>query len=196
MPQDEILSGHWDHAFCTSFTAVVHFKDSKDKFLKKKRFIIVSNYMNHDKYAVLKFLDIISDEFSKSHPDLIISKRFLHSDGTAQHFKQKYSLCTMKLMDGNIEWDFSATSHGKRDRWLRRCGTCKQRVCEQTLACTIDPQNSIDFAECAFSVCPAITILHCLKTDVEKIKQHLTIPGTLTIKKYIYHSRYTKSSLF
>ena len=115
MPQDEILSGHWDHAFCTSFTAIVHFKDSKDKFLKKKRFIIVSNYMNHDKYVVLKFLNIISDEFSKSQPDLIISKRFLHSDGTAQHFKQKYSLCTMTLMDGNIEWDFSATSHGKRD---------------------------------------------------------------------------------
>ena len=71
--------------------------------------------MNHDKYVVLKFLNIISDEFSKSQPDLIISKRFLHSDGTAQHFKQKYSLCTMTLMDGNIEWDFSATSHGKRD---------------------------------------------------------------------------------
>ena len=115
MPQDEILSEHWDHAFCTSFTAIVHFKDSKDKFLKKKRFIIVSNYMNHDKYVVLKFLNIISDEFSKSQPDLIISKRFLHSDGTAQHFKQKYSLCSMTLMDGNIEWDFSATSHGKRD---------------------------------------------------------------------------------
>ena len=31
------------------------------------------------------------------------------------HFKQKYSLCMTTLMDENVEWDFSATSHGKGD---------------------------------------------------------------------------------
>ena len=52
---------------------MVHFRDSKDGFLKKKPFVIVSDYMNYDKYAVSKFLDVISDEFSKSQPELIIN---------------------------------------------------------------------------------------------------------------------------
>ena len=101
--QDEIKSRHLNHAPRTLFTAMVHFKDSNNNLLKNKPFIVVSDYMNHDKYAVSKFLDIISDELSKSQPDLIINERFLHSDVTAQHFKQKYSLCTTMLMDGNVE---------------------------------------------------------------------------------------------
>ena len=130
---------------------MVHFKDSKNNLLKNKPFIVVSDYMNHDKYAVSKFLDIISDELSKSQPDLIINERFLHSDVTAQHFKQKYSLCTTMLMDGNVEWDFSATSRGKGDI-DGLGGTSKWKAREKTLSRTIYPQNSIDFTECAVAV--------------------------------------------
>ena len=82
---------------------MVRFKDTKNNLLKKKPFIIVSDYMNHHKNAVLKFLNIISDEFSKSQPDLIINEQFLHIDWTVQPFKQKYSLCTMTLMHGDAE---------------------------------------------------------------------------------------------
>ena len=78
----------------------------------------------------------------------------------------------MMLMDGNVEWDFSVPSHGKGDI-DGLGGTCKQRVREKTLARTINPQNSIDFAECAAAVCLGITILHCSKTDVEEIKATL-----------------------
>ena len=78
----------------------------------------------------------------------------------------------MMLMDGNIEWDFSVPCHGKGDI-DGLGGTCKQRVREKTLARTINPQNSIDFAGCAAAVCPGITILHCSKTDVEEIKATL-----------------------
>ena len=77
---------------------------------------------------------------------LQIDKRLLHSDGTAQHFKQKYSLCAMTLMDGDVEWDFSATYLGKSDI-DGLGGTCKRRVREKTLAHTVDPQNSVEFAE-------------------------------------------------
>ena len=72
------------------------------------------------------------------------------------------------LMDENVEWDFSATSHGKGDI-DGLGGTYKQIVLWKTLALTIGPQNS-EFAECAAAVCPGITILHCSKTDVEEIK--------------------------
>ena len=169
VPQDEIQSRHWDHGSYTLFTAMVHFKYSKDNLLKKKPFGILSDYMNHSKYAVSKFLDIISDEFSKSQPDLVINERFLHSDGTAQPFKQKYSLCTMTFMDGNVECDFSATSHGKGD--INDLGsTCMRKVREKTLARTIDPQNSIDFAACAAAVCLGIIILHCSKADAGEVR--------------------------
>ena len=79
MPKDEIQSENWDHATSNLFTAMVHFKDTKDIFLKKKTFVIVSDYINHNKYVVSKFPDIISDEFSKPQPDLIINNWFLQS---------------------------------------------------------------------------------------------------------------------
>ena len=43
----------------------------------------------------------------------------LRIDGTAQHFKQKYSLCVITFMDRIIEWDFSATYRSKGEKkWL------------------------------------------------------------------------------
>ena len=124
--------------------------------------------MNHNKYAVSRFLDIIFEEFSKSQPGLIINERFFHTDETAQHFKQKYSLFTMTLIDGNV-WDFSATCHGKGDI-DGLGGTCQHRVYEKTLARTTDLQNSIKFSKCAAAVWPRITILNCSSTDVEETK--------------------------
>ena len=91
VPQDEIQSGHWDHTSCTLFTAIVHFKDTKETIYHCIR-------LCHNKYAVTKFLDIILDEFSKSQSDLIINEWFFYSDGTAQHFRGKYPLCTMTLI--------------------------------------------------------------------------------------------------
>ena len=81
------------------------------------------------------------------------------------------------LIDGNVDWDFSATCHGKGD--IDGLGsTCKRRVHEKTLVHTTDLQNSIDLAKCAAAVCPGITILHCSKTDAEEIKAALD-NGTL-----------------
>ena len=52
----------------------------------------------NNKYTVPKFLDIVFDEFSESELDLIINEWFFPSDRTAQHFKDKYPLCAMTLM--------------------------------------------------------------------------------------------------
>ena len=81
------------------------------------------------------------------------------------------------LIDRNVDWDFSATCHGKED--IDGLGsTCKRRVHEKTLAHTSDLQNSIYFAKCAAAVCPGIIILHCSKTDAKEIKAALD-NGTL-----------------
>ena len=67
------------------------------------------------------------------------------------------------LIDGHVDWDFSATCHGKGD--MGSLGsTCKRRVHEKILTHTTDLQNSIDLAKCAAAVCPGITILHFSKT--------------------------------
>ena len=81
------------------------------------------------------------------------------------------------MIDGNVDWDFSATCHGKGN--IGGLGsTFKRRVHEKTLAHTADLENSIDLAKCAATVCPEITIIHCSKADVEEIKAALD-NGTL-----------------
>ena len=69
--------------------------------------------MNHDKYAVLVFLEQMSEKFKNLHPKITITKQYFRKDGAGQHFKQKYTICTMSLMKEEIEWDFSTTSHEK-----------------------------------------------------------------------------------
>ena len=62
IPQDEIQSGHWDYQSYTLFTALVHYKNAND-CLQYESFVLVSDYMNDDKYVVLVFLEKISDKF-------------------------------------------------------------------------------------------------------------------------------------
>ena len=73
--QDEIQSGHWD----PQFAALVHYKDAND-CLQHESFVLVSDYMNHDKYAVLVFLEQISDKFKNLHLDITINKKYFRSD--------------------------------------------------------------------------------------------------------------------
>ena len=87
--------------------------------------------MNHDKHAVLVFLEQITDKFKNLHPGITITKKYFRSDGAGQHFKQKYTICSMTLMKEQIEYDFSALSHRKGDI-DGLGGTYKQRVREKT----------------------------------------------------------------
>ena len=171
IPQDELQSGHWNHQCCTLFTVLVHYKNAND-CLQHESFVPVFDYMNHDKYAVLVFLEQISDRFKNLHPNITITRKYFRSDGAGQHFKQKYTICSMSLMKEEIEWDFSATSHGKGDI-DGLGGTCKRRIREKTRACIIDPQTSLDFANCASEICPNINIIHCPTEIIENAKPTL-----------------------
>ena len=70
IPQDEIQSDHWDYPSYTLFTALVHYKNAND-CLQYESFVLVSDYMNHDKYVVLVFLEKLafglSDKFKNLH---------------------------------------------------------------------------------------------------------------------------------
>ena len=124
IPQDEIQSGHWDYQCCALFTALVHYKDAND-CLQHESFVLVSDYMNHDKFVVLVFLGQISEKFKNLHSDITITKKYFRSDSSGQHFKPKYTICSMSWIKKEIEWDFSATSHGIGDI-DGLGGTCKE----------------------------------------------------------------------
>lgn len=111
--QNEIQAAHWNHGQVTIFTAVSWFLEDGEK--KTKSYAIVSDYLEHDKYAVNAFLrEIIKDL------KLITSFSSLHifSDGAASQFKQRYNLCNLtyfckEFEIKDVEWHFFATSHGK-----------------------------------------------------------------------------------
>ena len=137
--QDELQSGHWDHQYCTLFTVLVPYKDGSDS-LQYESFVLVSGYINHDKYAVLVFLEQIFGKFKNLHPNITITKKYFRSDGAGHHFKHnlfnefdvfKCTICSMNLMKKEIDWDFSATLHGKGDI-DGLGGACKWCIREKT----------------------------------------------------------------
>ena len=92
--------------------------------------------MNHDKSAVLVFLEKISDRLKNLHPNITVTTKYFRSDGAGQHCKQKYTICSMMIKE--IEWDFSATSHGKSDI-DGLGGLCKRCIRRKARARIIDP---------------------------------------------------------
>ena len=77
----------------------------------------------------------------------------------------------MSWMKQKNEWDFSATSHGKGDI-DGLGGTCKPHIREKK-AHIIDPQTSLEFANCASEICPNINIIHCTTEIIENAKPTL-----------------------
>ena len=54
--QDEIQAAHWNNVQCTLYTAVAWYPSTELHLPKNKKcWVIVSNYMEHDKYAVNVF---------------------------------------------------------------------------------------------------------------------------------------------
>jgi len=90
--QDEVQSAHWNAQQVSLYTAVVW--AAKDTV----SYTVVSNYMHHDnKYAVACFNGFLIEDLKKRFPHLHTVDIF--SDGAAQHFKHKYTLCFMTLSE-------------------------------------------------------------------------------------------------
>lgn len=168
--QDEIQSAHWVSKSCTIYTAMAYFVDGKT--CKSIPIVVVSDYLQHDKYAVATFNEAIIKKIKADYPELLISKLIYQSDGTAQHFKQKYSICIAMLQPEDVEWHFSATSHGKGPI-DGVGGTLKRRVREATLSRQIDPHSAEEFFRSARAICPNVTILYISESSVSKEKDRI-----------------------
>lgn len=135
--QDEVQSAHWNQSQVTLFTTVTWFRQT----VSSK--VIVSDFMDHSKAAVVPFLD----EILKGLPPEADALR-IWTDGPSSQFKNRYVIGSMKMLSERhgirLFWNFSATSHGKGPvdgigGSLKRIATEKVRSRQVTI------NNAIDF---------------------------------------------------
>ena len=106
--QDEVQSAHWNHKQITVFTAVAWLSDTC------KSFAIISDDLNHDKFAVWFMLKMIIKSLVE---EFGTNNIMIFSDGCAAQFKNRYTMMNLCYMMEDFgvtgEWAFSASSHGK-----------------------------------------------------------------------------------
>ena len=103
--QNSIHSSYGVSKQFTIFTACVWEKDVSHSY------VAVSDYLLHDKYAVMTFLALLMDhvENNVKHFETYL----FFSDGAASQFKQRFTLCEITLLGKSLSWNFFATGHGK-----------------------------------------------------------------------------------
>ena len=95
--QDEIQGAFFDNKSSSLFTTMIYFMENE--IVLSESFVIISDFKGyegskgHDKYSVSHFTKVILNEFCLRHPSFAVNKIIFQSDGTSQHFKQKYVLC-------------------------------------------------------------------------------------------------------
>lgn len=108
--QDEIQSAHFTYKQVTIFTCCVW------TTLGVRSYAVVSDYLQHDKYAVYTFLQGLIGAVKQDNPH--ITSVCLFSDGAASQFKQRFILSNLNHLKAandleQFEWNFFASSHGK-----------------------------------------------------------------------------------
>lgn len=163
--QDEVQSAHWGSDQVAIYTSVVWTPTSKESFA------FITDYLNHDKYATHCFNDTIINTLVSKYSDL--QNIHIFSDGAAQHFKQKYTLCNMTLQEKvKCTWHFFASSHGKGavdgiGGMLKHLIWCKER------AGRVHISSAEDFAEAATLLMPTTNIIHFPQEKIEEVKPTL-----------------------
>ena len=108
--QNEIMSAHWVSTGVTLFTAVLNTTDGV------KSFVVVSDELHHDKYAVTTFNRKILE---LANADGRIRQLHMFTDGAGSQFKNQFTLSLLNWpseMHENLEkvdWSFFGTAHGK-----------------------------------------------------------------------------------
>ena len=101
--QDEIQGAFFDNKSSLLFTTMIYFMENE--IVLSESFVIISDFKGyegskgHDKYSVSHFTKVILNEFCLRHPSFAVNKIIFQSDGTSQHFKQKYVLCQVLTLN-------------------------------------------------------------------------------------------------
>lgn len=165
--QDEIQSAHWTHDQITVFTCCAWSKN------KTNSYVVVSDDLSHDKFAVWTFLKEI---INKLKEEFTFKNVILFSDGCAAQFKNKFTLSNLCFFKKDFgvegEWNFFATSHGK-GAVDGIGGTVKRIVWLKVKERRVIINNAEDFHRCAATATSKIQMLYVSSADVEKNKAYL-----------------------
>ena len=192
--QDEVQSAYFDQESSTLFTMMLYFEENS--IAMKEPYVIITDFKGyqgskgHDKFAVSYFTTVAIKDFLARHKDFDLKKIEFLSDGTAQHFKQKYSLCqvlTLNFPQYKVLWHFSPTSHGKGPI-DGIGGSIKRLVTAKLKGLRGSVKDSRHFAELAQDVCPNVFVKYVSsektiqfisdKMLVESWKDLKTLPQT------------------
>ena len=155
--QNAIQSSYWVSKQFTLFTVCAWEKHGCHSL------VIASDYLSHDKYAVLTFTTIIIGYLEKIRE---FSNYVIFSDGAASQFKQRFTLSGITLLEKSLSWNFFATSHGKGAVDGIE-GRLKRDVHSMTIARGVVTKNIDDFVDAAEESSQRIVILKCTKKHVE-----------------------------
>eukprot|EP00112_Aurelia_sp_Birch-Aquarium-sp1_P023526 Seg7039.2 transcript_id=Seg7039.2/GoldUCD/mRNA.D3Y31 product="hypothetical protein" protein_id=Seg7039.2/GoldUCD/D3Y31 len=173
--QDEVQSAHWNQNQVTLFTTVSWLKG------KVVSHVIVSDFMEHTKTAVVIFLDEILQNFPSEIEELRI-----WTDGPTSQFKNKFVMEGMKTLSIKhnipLSWNFSATSHGKGP--VDGIGGCLKRIAMEkvkTRQCSIN--NAKEFCQAVEGSQIGITFIST--ADIYEKEESLHIKDVFTGAKQI-----------
>ena len=163
--QDEVQTAHWWHLQVSLFTACAWVQGETSSF------VVVTDYMHHDKYMSMIATIKILRELILKYPT--VNTLHLFSDGAAQHFKQRFffnGVTMLPVVLGmeqlKITYDFSATSHGK-GAVDGIGGSAKRGVMAKVWSRQAIVKTAEDFASTGAAACPGIRFIHVSKAEVE-----------------------------
>ena len=165
------MSAHWMTESVTLFTAVIYQSGGS------RSYVLVSDELHHDKYAVFCFNQTILRHYSSVHGKTV-RQLHLFTDGAASQFKNRYTLSIIlqpQLIHRNldqIDWSFFATAHGKGPV-DGVGGTVKRAVWHRILQKRVVVNTAQDFAEVARTACPNVDILFVGKDRVAGCRTQL-----------------------
>ena len=157
--QDEIMSAHWISEGVTLFTAIIN------KASGGTSYVVISDELTHDKYAVYVYNAAILADANKGDE---INNLHMFTDGAASQFKNRYTLSVLldpKALHPNLcnmDWNFFGTAHGKGPV-DGVGGTVKRTVWRRILQRRAIINSAEEFAGVARECCPNIRILFVSK---------------------------------
>lgn len=113
--QNEVMAAHWktdQDLSVTIYTAIVYFRRVENDDLETKCYAVISDCNRHTSAIVKVFNKAIIEDIKKTLNFKIISIN-IWSDGAAAHFKNRYSMSLLFSDALYVEWNFSASYHGK-----------------------------------------------------------------------------------
>ena len=145
-------------------------------------FVVVTDYMHHDKYmsmiSIVKILKLLMIKYPT------LDNLHLFSDGAAQHFKQRFFFNGVTMLpvalgkediNFTITYDQFATSHGK-GAVDGIGGTSKRGVMARVVSRQAIVKTAEDFAKTGADACPGIQFIH------RTISKYLQVLGQNKIK--------------